>query len=281
MENVKLRRENLFSINQRIATQKKIQKGSDDPIGFARSNRHRQAYEQNNQFISNVENAIGWVETTNLNLDQLYEYAVEAKTIALQAVNSGSNNGEARAALAVSVKTILNEAVSVANTQYMGKSIFSGDNTKNDEPFELSGTTVLYTGNDGAIIRETSENMRFQMNTSGQEIFDTNIFQGLEALIIAMEADDIPGIEAAMDTVDAAKEELLTIASAQGSFRTSLSLIEDRLLNSNLKLMEYISDDEDAVLEEEFLHLKSEETAYQAALQASAEVMQMNILQYL
>jgi len=273
-------RERMNEIHSRIASQKKVEKPSDDPAAFSRSSRFRSAFNQNEQMLKNLADADSWMQTSSQALDQLYEYSVQAKGLAQQGAD-GKSDAELRAALAQSARGILEEAVALANTQYLGKSIFAGTATTNTTPFTLAADVVTYTGNDASISRVVTENMPVTINVSGQQIMDSGIFTALTDLVTALEANDVPGIQTALQEINDSSEDVLTVATNFASQQSTLDLIETRLTASNLKLASYISEEEDAVLEEEIILYKAEETAYQAALQTTSQIMNLSIMEYM
>lgn len=273
-------RDEMNDIQGRISSQKRVQKASDDPLSFSRASRFRRSFEQNKQFIKNVEDADAWISTTSISLDQLHEYALQAYDLASRGAD-GTADAELRAQLADSVRGLLQDSVNLGNTQYLGKSIFSGTLTNEGEPFVLTGDVVTYQGNDEHIQRRVTENQTENINTTGQDLIDTDLFGSLSRLIAGLEANDETAINTSVDEMNTVKKNLLTLSTTTASRETNLLLIKYRLNSTNEKLISYISDEEDAVLEEEVVKFKSQETAYQAALQSASQIMGMNILNYL
>jgi flagellar hook-associated protein 3 FlgL len=272
-------REALHKIQDRIATQKRIQKPSDDPVGYSRVKRFRTSLSQNEQFLKNISFSKSWVDTTTVSLEQLHDFAIQAKDIATQGAD-GSADAEIRSGLALNLRGIFNEALSIANSQYMGKSLFAGTNTNNPQPFTLQAGTVVYSGNDQEIQRKISQNITVSINVPGQDIMDTNLFDSMLTLITALETDDVTGIQNSIDAMSAVAEGMLNLSTASGSLTKSLNLVETRLNTANVNLISYISEEEDASLEEEIVKYEAQETAYQAALQSAISVMNLNILLY-
>lgn len=280
LQRVNDNRDSMNELHQNIATQKRVQKASDDPISFSRASRFRRNLEINKQYLKNTEDAIAWRNTTSIASDQLYEYALQAYDLASQGAD-GTADAELRMQLAGSVRGLLQDAVSIGNTQYLGKSIFSGTMTNLSEPFVLTGDVVTYTGNDESIQRRTSENQMVDINTTGQEIVDTELFDALTGLITALEANDVTEINNRMSQMATVRKNVLTLTTSVGSQVNNLTLIKTRLEDTNIDLQAYISEEEDTVMEDAIVRLKSEEIAYQAALQSTSEIMQINILNYL
>ncbi len=264
----------------RIATQKKVQKPSDDPIAFSRSVRFRRSLEQNKQFMRNVQDARSWVDTTSIGLNQLHDYTAQAYELAMQGADA-SSDANMRATMADSARGILHDMVNIGNTQYLGKSIFAGTATDESEPFDLQNDTVTYNGNDQYIKRRINENLTFEINTSGQELVDTGMFTAMTDLITALDNNDVDAIGMSIEALKSAKSNVLTLSTNMGTKAASFNLVYDRLESTNISLESFISDEEDTNMEEEIVKLKSQETAYQAALQSASSIMNLNIMNYM
>jgi len=277
---VNYNRDEMNDIQRRISSQKKIQKPSDDAVGFSQAVRFRRALERNTQYIKNIEDADGWAGTTSAALDQLYDYSLQAYDLAQNGAD-GSADAEIRASLAETIRGILEDSVAQANSQYMGKAVFAGTATREQEPFQLENGRVTYTGNDDDIMRRISENVTRPINVTGQDLMDTGLFDALSDTISALENNDPDAVRTAMDQLKLAGKELLKHSTHIGSLRTTLDMVKSRLDNTNINLQDYISEVEDANMEEEIVRFKTQETAYQAALQSASHVLDMNILNYL
>jgi len=273
-------RENLNSLHQSITTGKRIHNSSDDPQAYSKVSILKLEIAQNNQFLKNLNDAIGWVDETMSSLDQLNSIVSDLKAIA-QKGSDGMLSANDRIALAKSVDGLIEQSISVLNTRYAGKYIFAGNETKGSNPFVLNSNVVQYNGNDELITRLISKDLQVDINTSGQKIQDTNYFQVLLDLKDALNNDDVPSIQTSIDELKSLSDEILNISTTAGSIRKSLALSEQRLDSTNLSLTALISREEDADLAEVIIKFEAEEMAYRAALQATSEVMKINLLDYL
>jgi flagellar hook-associated protein 3 FlgL len=280
LSNVNLHRSNLVNIQERIATQKKVQKASDDPVSFSRITRFSEAMEQNEQFLKNILFSSTWIDTTTESIDQLRDYAIQAKDIATQGADA-SSDADVRNNLAQTLRGMYEEALSLVNSKYLDKSLFAGTNTNNNLPFEEQAGAVVYSGNDDPIIRKVSQNTTITINVTGQDIMDTNFFDSILTLITALEADDVPNIQTSIDAMGNAADDLLNLSSNAASITKNLEIIENRLINTNEKLAAYISEEEDVQLEEEFVKYETQQTAYQAALQSATDILRLSIMNFL
>ena len=270
----------MHQIQERISTQKKVQKASDDPTGYSRIQRYRTAADQNEQFLKNIFQSRNWIETTVSALENFHDFSNVAKGIAIQAAD-GAISPDMRATYAESLRSIVDEAVAVANTRFLGKNIFAGTHTTHPQPFTLDAGVVSYAGNDDPIQRKISASNVIIINTTGQQIMDTNFFTEMDNLITALETNDVPAIQNGIDIMAGVAKEFENLMTVSASSLYGLMMMETRLNETNVDLAAYIADEENAILEEEIVKFKAQEIAYQAALQSAADVMRINILRYL
>ncbi len=273
-------RADMMETQERIATQKKIEKPSDNPVGFSRAQRLREAYRQNEVFLKNVDDSQAWMDNTSSLLDQLHQYAMEAVTDATHGLDAVTTD-DVRKAIASQLRGILEESVALANSTYMGKNTFGGTETKMSKPFQQNGLDVTYNGNDGKIKRRISKQIVMDINVSGDELMNTNFFAAMKDTIEALESGDQEAINTAVDNLKSAEKSVLKLSTVYGSKINNLQLIKDRLTTTNENFQKFISQEEDAVLEEELVNLKSQQVAYQATLQSTSEVMNLSILKYM
>ncbi len=273
-------RESMLNTQERISTQKKIKQPSDNPVGYSRVQRLREALRQNEVFMKNMEESEGWLENSSNLLEQVYQNLVDARIEATKGTQAVATT-ELRASLAEELRGMLDEIVTTLNSTYMGKNVFGGTITKSATPFEKNDLDITYHGNDEFIKRRISKQVAIDINVPGSQIMNTGIFDTLRETIIALENDDVDALKAAIENMRQSEKEFLNINTVYGSKINNLQMIKSRLIKTNENFQKFISQEEDAVLEEEVIKLKSEEIAYQAALQSTSQIMELNLMRYL
>ncbi|MGQ9603138.1 MAG: flagellar hook-associated protein FlgL [bacterium] len=146
-----------------MATGKKILKPSDDPVGVAKSIRARAILSDYLQFQKNIQDGLGWLENSEAAINGISEAIIELKEIAVAGA-SDSKSEEQRSVLANQVEEIIDRIVTLLNTNYAGRFLFSGTYTT-DPPcstsFEVAGEEVVFDGDgraylDNALVIEGS-----------------------------------------------------------------------------------------------------------------------------
>lgn len=163
----------LLALQKKLTTGREIVAISDDPLGVNRVLGYDITIDQNEQFVKNLDNARSELGITDNSLDGLHALINRAKVLALSQIN-GSASNETRDATAVEVKQILQQMVTIANTQIGDSFVFGGSST-NQKPFELIGDEVIYSGNSDDRLTAISQNISSAVNLPGSEAF--GIFQ--------------------------------------------------------------------------------------------------------
>lgn len=115
----------LKKIQEQIATGKRINKPSDDPIGASRAMRLRKALSQIDQYEKNIQFGSTWLNVTDVALKTIQQFLSQAVDVASQMSIGTGTTGERQAA-AQSIQNLLNQIIQVGNTQLDGRSIFAG-----------------------------------------------------------------------------------------------------------------------------------------------------------
>lgn len=273
-------RENMNVYQNQYATGKRITKVSDDPVDYTKIENFNNAINQNDQYLSGIDLAKGWIDSTTTALEQINEGLMTAKELAIRAADVASSQDDYDAYYS-QIEDILEDTISLTNSTFMGKSIFAGTNSTTDEAFQLNGNSITYTGNDQMVNRKIGDNYYVDINVSGHEILDTNIFDSLIDFKEALTNGDTEAISNAITNLDESSTAITKLNSEIGSVKIQVENSENRLNTANLNLKSYLSNVESADMAEAITNYKTEETAYQAALSAVSSSISLNILSFI
>lgn len=166
-QNVTKNRADMSDLQNQAATQKRINKPSDDPLASARVLSARTDERGNNQFIKNINNARSFLEYSDQSLGELSDILVRAKELAIGQANDASGNVESRMVTASEVEQIYNQAVQIGNRKLGERYIFGGYKTQTT-PFNPAGE---YFGDDGDMKIQTQKDSFVAMNIPGSKVF--------------------------------------------------------------------------------------------------------------
>ncbi|HVP58687.1 MAG TPA: flagellar hook-associated protein FlgL [bacterium] len=130
-----------------LATTKRVQKPSDDALAVAKTLKIRDLIGDNEQYQKNIDDATGWLDNTEPALDAISTLVADLKDIAVSG-SSDTKSASEREALGKQVEALLQQLVTLGNTQYDQRYVFAGSNTLTkpyDESQSVSDEAVALT----------------------------------------------------------------------------------------------------------------------------------------
>lgn len=271
--------------NSEISSGKIYQKPSDAPVELSFAMGLRGNVSESKQHMRNISYAKAWLTSSETSIRQLQGRLQRAKTLALQGAND-TQNAESRHAIAVEIKTILEETVALGNTKLGDRYVFAGTKTTGyqagESPFMLdSSGNVTYTGNLEDISIEVSQGIKKTINKNGFESIEkSGVFNSLNLLYNALESDNRADIEVAILEIDKSLEyfgvQISDLGSIANTFANRDEIASKLVLTNTVRL----ADIEDADYVVSLTDLKTAETAYQASLSSSAKIMSLSLVDY-
>lgn len=266
-----------------ITSGKDFSKPSEDPARATSAMSTRKDIRRIEQRLRSIEDAQGWVGAADTQLSSALDRMVRAKEIAVNAGNGiNALTPGARSALATELRAVRSDLLVVANATYAGRSLFAG--TAAGVAYDGTGTFV---GNDEPVIRDVSPTNAMTINVTGNQVFGASgagagsLFEVLDRMATAIEAGDRTATATEQMNLDAAFERLRGASAMVGTKWSSLEQLSVRTQDEKVALTERLSQMEDIDMVESLIQVKSRESSYQAALQTTAKVMSMSLLDFL
>jgi len=153
-----------------LATGKKISVPSDDPVVAARSLRLRTDVAELEQFKKNVDDATSWVELTESTLSEMTNIYQRLSELAVDGAN-GSKTPEDMQKIKTEVSQLREHVISLANSTYAGRYIFSGFKT-DSKLMNDDGTFAMSVSNSESIYYEIGIGDSLNVNVPGGDIFN-------------------------------------------------------------------------------------------------------------
>ncbi len=166
-QNLSKNRTEMNDLQNQAATQKKINKPSDDPTASARVLAARTEERGGKQFIKNISSARSFLEYTDQSLSELSESLMRAKELAIQQASDAGASPETRRTVAMEIEQIYDQAVQVGNRKLGDRYIFGGYQTTKS-PFDIKGN---YHGDDGDLKIQINKDAFLAMNVPGGKVF--------------------------------------------------------------------------------------------------------------
>jgi len=174
LNNINRQKYDLNRVQEQITTQQKVNRPSDSPLSTARIIRFTEQLGSIQTFMTNAENASGFVNKTMSSMQSMQDLVAEIQGLLVQVDNpltSGSYSDYAQ-----KIESYMSNIVDYANEQYDGKYLFAGSSFY-DEPFSFDTSTLETTNNssdpDGAHTIRLSKSVEQKINIGGDELFSS------------------------------------------------------------------------------------------------------------
>jgi flagellar hook-associated protein 3 FlgL len=278
----------LFDLQTQLATGQRVNKPSDDPVDARRAINTRATMARYQQYLENITNARPRLEESATAIQTALDNLQRARELTLQGAN-GTSDQDALNALAEEVNQLLESYVTTANHQSGNLYVFGGTRTQTP-PFEVTRdvngdiTAVTYQGNSERIPVTIGDGAQVFSNEPGSTVFQSaqDAFQTLIDIRNNMLAGDRTSLQnqrlAELDTI---RIQLGQAQARIGSTQNRLTDAEAELEDFDVQLRQLLSDSIDADLAEVVINLNAQSNAFQAALQAAADVIQPSLLDFL
>jgi len=283
--------EALYDRQTTIASQKRINRPSDDPIGMGKVLDYRQTLSSIEQYETNILSGQKRLEITEITLDLVDELLLGFRAIAM---TEAGGTTESRQLTAGEIKNMFDQVLDLANSKLNGNYMFSGYQTQT-APFSRDDTlattfdqfTVTYNGDVGDARFIVAHNTEITIDTDGRPLFQNaagggiNIFDAMRDLIVALETDDTVAISAQADLIDHGRKQINNLRAANSPILYQLEISENHWQNYKPKIQELLAREEEVDITQAVVELQSIELAYQTTLATTARITQRGLIDFL
>jgi flagellar hook-associated protein 3 FlgL len=274
----------IATAQRQIASGRRIDKPSDDPLATHNALRLRSELAGIAQDKRTIADTKGWLETADSALATITDVVHRARELALQGAN-GSIGQTERNKLADEVDQLIETAKSAANSSYGGRYVFAGQDTA-DPPY-TPGAVDAYDGDGGAIARQIGPGVSVQINIPGDAILgdgsgDTKLLTTLRTLAADLRGGNLAGLRGpALNGLEANLEDVTSARGTLGALSTRLDAAEARLSQVEESTASLLSENEDTDIAKAMIDLTTQQSVYQAALQSGQSLIQPSLLDFL
>jgi flagellar hook-associated protein 3 FlgL len=284
--------EQINQLSQQISSGVKLSSPSDDPYDWAQAMDLNQGLQEYSSILSGISFGTGWAKATSSALSQLSNLVSQAQQIAVSASSAtGVSNS---ASLAGEVSGILQQAVSLANSQYGDQYIFAGTST-GSAPFSIDDTTGAVTGpvDQNSIMVKTgtcdaSGGGSTAVNLTGNDVFSftsggntLNVLQVIWGLGQAIQSGDSATITSDVNTLNDAYSHITNESAINGTTLSDLSTQQSAITAMQTSEQSTLSSLEETNVADATTKLSQAQTAFQAALQVTGMLDGLNLTSYL
>ena len=281
---------NLVKTQQQIATQKRINSASDDPIGTGQVLGYRSDLAVISQYEENITQGITRIEFNELTLDLVSDLVNTARRLGEEYSGPEISAAE-RQTVADQIKELYDQVMQLANSKFNGNYAFSGHAT-DTAPFSRDAAfNATYNGDDGRVRIIVAENVEVSIDADGRNIFQNaanggvNIFDELKNLIDGLENPDLVAgsaqIEAAITPLYDGRYQINNKRSEYSPVLYRLQATEEYLFNLKPKVEDAKARIEDVDITKAIVELKNLELVYETTLASAARIIQPTLLDFL
>lgn len=285
---------NMKKYQDQMSSGKEIRRPSDDPYAVVRSMELNTAIERNNQYLRNIQDSSGWLDTTDTAIGQIGDSLNRIRVLMLSSAN-GTNTQTELDANRKEIEQKIEEIVQAGNTVFDGKYIFAGNDTITT-PFSGDGNgkiTMKVTDN-GPINREIAPGVTIKINTTIDSIMNTTYKNADGTMEEINLADTLLKIKEALENGDktAVGGELLGKITANidnvlkcrgevGAKQNRMDSAKTKNEEETFNTIEILSSIEDIDLAEKVMQYKVMESVYQASLSTNAKILMPSLVDFL
>jgi flagellar hook-associated protein 3 FlgL len=256
-----------------------ITKPSDDPTATASALGVRADQSATAQYSRNVDSGNAWLTTADSTLTSVEGIMGRVRDLTVQGANDGAMSPEAKEAIATELDGLKKSLLSLANTSYLGRSVFAG-NSNAGVAFQPD---YSYTGVAGSTVeRRIGTDTTVRVDADGAAAFGTGA-SSVFALIDDTVNDLRTGVNVGprLGQIDDRMKAIVGEHAEIGGRQTRIDKAKDTLALSANSLEAQRSGIEDVDLSKVILDLKTQDVNYQTAIAVTARILQPTLMDFL
>lgn len=278
-----------------LSSGKEIRRPSDDPFAVTRSMSLHTSINQNEQYLRNIEDSIGWTDMTDTALGSMGDIMNRLRELTIKGSN-GTLSDTDEGAVQDEVKQLIDQIAQIGNTNYDGRYVFGGQDTTQppfsvtDNVLQYKETTEVTEFTDQMLVREISQNVTMEINVPGNWITHGKHLDSLTA-DLPTTLNDIANVLETGDTealggellgqLDEHIDNILSLRSEMGAKYNRLEAAKGKNEQETLNMTELLSKTEDIDFPEKIMQYMTMENVYRASLSTGAKIMQPSLLDFL
>ncbi len=285
IERISARFTRLQQATDDATTGTRLRRPSDDPAAMSRVMTLDAADRGHQRELRAAADATSWLNATDASLQTAMSRLQRVRQLMVSAATTRPDGD--RTAISAELDAIAEELVGIANTRHHGRPLFGGDVA--GDAVAGSGIAFTYTGDAGQVQRKVGATEVVQVNTSAQDAFwftppagfADNVFALVGQMSAAVANGDTAMVAAGLDAVDAGMDQIGRQLAAVGARTNRVDTATVRTHQLAASLATERSELADVDLAEAIVRLRTEETAYQTALAATARSLPPGLAMFL
>lgn len=283
----------LFRQQRQIASARRIDVPSDDPLGASLAISLRTAMAQLLQAQRNGDAAEARLQVSHGQLKHIQTAVGRIKDLALQG-SSDTFSGTERQALAEEVNQMLEEVFAAANDSSIDGYLFGGTQTTvapftatRDPNGNITAVSANPLGISGQVKADLPGGVTMVMNVPGSDVFSQPVgaFPGIFPMLInvrdQLNTGTAASVGATLTDLNQALDLVRGVITDASSRIARIQELQQRAASDLVVIRARLSQIEDTDLAEASIEFQQAQNVYQTALAAAAKVMQIKLIDFL
>ncbi|WP_243370229.1 flagellar hook-associated protein FlgL [Geotalea sp. SG265] len=292
--NLQQGRSKLDKLQEQLASGSNINRPSDDPISTRQILALQNGVTEGDQYLSNIDKGNIWLGITDTALSGMASIMAQVKTVASNMIST-STDPNMIANATTNLTQLKDQLIDLGNTQIGNQYVFGGfDNST--APFDAAGT---FNGTDDDIYVNIAKNSSVAINITGGDLLrggtppvgsasgagagtrPTDIIANINALINAITTGSSADITDGVKNMKAAADQINAAQSVVAGNKMRLDNAKTMIVNNQNTLKNIIGSKQNVDYAKAATELTQQQTAFQAALSATAKISQLSLLDYI
>lgn len=278
----------LQDLQGQLSSGRRVSRPSDSPVDAIAAMQLRADQQRTEQYGRNIQDGVARLGSADGALTQVVSMLSRVRQLAVQG-NNAANGPAELSAMADEVDSLRAGLITLANSSYLGRPLFAGTANVNAA---FDATTGAYLGNTGQVKRQVSDDPttgQLAVNVPGSSVFGTLLTDSadpgglgvLQRLSRDLRAGDSTALGADLGDLDVGTEAVSTAHSLIGARYNRLQTVQQQSSAHLDAVAGSLSDAVDIDLPKTIVALQLQQNAYQAALGATAKIVQPSLLDFL
>ncbi len=264
---------------RRVATGKRVEQPSDDPVGSVHSLALRDQIGQIDQYTRNIREARLFLQATEQAFADIGDLLHRTRQVVTQGAND-TNDAAAREALAQEIREIQRRLLQIGNQRPDGERYLFSGQTVHTAPIDVVGGVASYVGDGNPLMVNIAADRTIAMNFSGARIADLyNKLAQIENNLVTNASLPLSMVD--LQDIEQYQSEFHRYRGEVGVRMRELTNYEQLHMSRRDQLTGNLADIEEIDLAEAISRLKQSELSYQASLQVFTRVQSVNLFDFL
>jgi flagellar hook-associated protein 3 FlgL len=276
----------IADLEAQLSSGKALNKPSDNPAAVTQVLQLSSEASQLTSWQSNAQTATSWLGMGNNAVNTALSDMQSARTLLLQALNQGTQNGTTYQAFASQLQGISADLLDTANTEYEGRPIFAGTSAS-PQAYDSTGNYLGNTDTLTVIVGPGSgSGQTASLSVPGPDVFGSgtaSVFNTLSTVIGQLNTGSPTGtqLNTALNALDANISTAEQAAAELGNAADSVSSTSTALTTQLSSVQDSQSGLEDVNVATVTTQLDTEMTDYQASMWAASQAIPETLVKFL